>query len=155
MLINFLKYFLKALPKIIALFGYIALIVAICYRLFIDNRPILKTDDPYIIANFIGIIHAIAGLIFFISRDYNYKLVKPKIFLYVYFSIVIGYYLFFEIFIGGEGAGYGYFFISFILYSAPLLILFLNYYENKLIQIIGYTCFGIYILGFTIMASSR
>ena len=149
------KLLFRAALQTLPLFGMISLTSGIIYGVFFDKRPLLKTDDPYIIGAFFAMIQSIGSLIYFTSRYYSSRYVKPGLFYFIYILLYVLLLLYLELFIGGEGAGYGYLIITGILSTFPLALLYFRFYQKQAVLISGYISLAFFLAGFSIMALSR
>jgi len=132
----------------ISLFGTIAIIVVSAYSALNSEAPI-KSDDPYIIAFAFSSIMTFTGFIFFVLKELELKWLKPIPSLLTYYLLLIIFSFLVE-YNGGEGAGFGYLFITGIALLTPILLIFICYSNNSKLLFFGLICSLLYLIGYLV-----
>lgn len=135
------------------LFGMVAFIAALLYSLILGAN-LTYSDDPYIIGFFLACVNALAALVYFVLKEVKLKWFKPTISVVIYYCLLTIYFLFIE-YIGGEASGYGYFFLTAMVLSLPILLIFIIYSSSRRTVYAGILSGLIYFIGHAYVLSGR
>jgi hypothetical protein len=137
----------------VSLFGMVAFFAVLLYSL-IKGASLVHSDDPYIIGLVLGCVNALGALIYLVLNEVNIKWLKPITSMIIYYCLIAAYCLIVE-YIGGEASGYGYFFLTAIVLSIPVLLIFIIYVGSRRVFYTGIVSGLLYFVGYAHVLSGR